>query len=116
MNKEQQIEELTKLIQTKEISHCDDDMHCEDCYCGCKGMAEMIYNAGYRKGETVSYQAMIDHSYIDRINQLEHRLAEARKETAKEILQEWADDNSSMGIDNTFVKHIAKKYGVEVEE
>lgn len=50
------------------------------------------------------------------INQLEHRLAEARKETAKEILQEWADDNSSMGIDNTFVKHIAKKYGVEVEE
>lgn len=49
MTREQQIEELTKLIQTKEISHCDDDMHCEDCYCGCKGMAEMIYKAGYRK-------------------------------------------------------------------
>lgn len=41
---------------------------------------------------------------------------QARKETAKEILQEWADDNSSMGLDNTFVKNIAKKYGVEVEE
>ena len=41
---------------------------------------------------------------------------EARKETAKEILQEWSDDNSSMGLDNTFVKNIAKKYGVEVEE
>ena len=41
---------------------------------------------------------------------------EVRKETAKEILQEWADDNSSMGLDNTFVKNIAKKYGVEVEE
>ena len=49
MTREQQIEELMKLIQTKEISHCDDDMHCEDCYCACKGMAEMIYKAGYRK-------------------------------------------------------------------
>lgn len=39
-----------------------------------------------------------------------------KKETAKEILQEWADDNSSMGLDNTFVKNIAKKYGVEVKE
>ena len=48
--------------------------------------ARRVYDAGYRKGETISYQAMIDHSYIDRINQLEHRLAEARKETAKEIL------------------------------
>ena len=45
------------------------------------------------------------------------RLTEKLKnETAKEILQEWADDNSSMGLDNTFVKNIAKKYGVEVKE
>lgn len=49
MTKEQQIEEMTKLIQAKEIHPCDDDEHCEDCYCVCKGMAEMIYNAGYRK-------------------------------------------------------------------
>lgn len=49
MDKEQQIEELTKLIQAKEIHPCDDDVHCEDCYCACKGMAEMIYKAGYRK-------------------------------------------------------------------
>ena len=49
MNREQQIEELTKLIQAKEIRPCDDDVHCEDCYCACKGMAEMIYKAGYRK-------------------------------------------------------------------
>lgn len=49
MNREQQIEDLTKLIQAKEIRPCDDDVHCEDCYCACKGMAEMIYNAGYRK-------------------------------------------------------------------
>lgn len=49
MNREQQIEDLTKLIQAKEIRPCDDDVHCEDCYCACKGMAEMIYKAGYRK-------------------------------------------------------------------
>lgn len=49
MTREQQIEELTKLIQAKEIRPCDDDVHCEDCYCACKGMAEMIYKAGYRK-------------------------------------------------------------------
>lgn len=55
-------------------------------------IAKALYDAGYR------------------------RVDDVRKETAKEILQEWADDNSSMGLDNTFVKNIAKKYGVEVEE
>ena len=49
MNKEQQIEELAKLVQAKEVYPCGDDEHCEDCYCACKGMAEMIYKAGYRK-------------------------------------------------------------------
>lgn len=49
MNKEQQIEELAKLVQAKEVYPCGDDVHCEDCYCACKGMAEMIYKAGYRK-------------------------------------------------------------------
>lgn len=48
MTKEHQIEEMTKLIQAKEIYPCDDDEHCEDCYCACKGMAEALYNAGYR--------------------------------------------------------------------
>lgn len=55
-------------------------------------VASVLYGNNYRKAE------------------------EVRKETAKEILQEWADDNSSMGLDNTFVKNIAKKYGVEVKE
>ena len=59
----------------------------------CKSeVASVLYGNNYRKAE------------------------EVRKETAKEILQEWADDNSSMGLDNTFVKNIAKKYGVEVKE
>lgn len=49
MTKEQLIEELTKLIQAKETHPCGDDEHCGDCYCACKGMAEVLYNAGYRK-------------------------------------------------------------------
>lgn len=54
---------------------------------------------------------------IKRLKAENARLTEKlKKETAKEILQEWADDNSSMGLDNTFVKNIAKKYGVEVEK
>lgn len=54
---------------------------------------------------------------IKRLKAENARLTEKlKKETAKEILQEWADDNSSMGLDNTFVKNIAKKYGVEVKE
>ena len=52
-------------------------------------------------------------SYKQEVERLTEKL---KKETAKEILQEWADDNSSMGLDNTFVKNIAKKYGVEVKE
>ena len=49
MNKEQQIEELAKLVQAKEVYPCGDDEHCEDCYCVFKEIAEMIYKAGYRK-------------------------------------------------------------------
>lgn len=33
MTKEQQIEELAKLVQAKEVYPCGDDEHCEDCYC-----------------------------------------------------------------------------------
>lgn len=54
--------------------------------------------------------------YYNEAKDLRRELKQTRKETAKEILQEWADDNSSMGLDNTSVKNIAKKYGVEVEE
>lgn len=49
MNKEQQIEELAKLVQAKEVYPCGDDEHCEDCYCVFKEIAEVLYNAGYRK-------------------------------------------------------------------
>lgn len=86
-----------------------------------------------RKGETISYQAMLDHSYIDRIEELKHRLAEARKETAKEILveidnalHELAMFYADKGHKNYYlvceyvhlrvISKIAQKYGVEVEK
>lgn len=65
MDKEQQIEELTKLIQAKEIHPCDDDVHCEDCYCACKEIAEMIYKAGYRKVPKGSFICSADETNLD---------------------------------------------------
>lgn len=49
MTKQEQIEEMTKLINSKEIYPCEDDVHCENCFCSHKDTAEKLYNAGYRK-------------------------------------------------------------------
>ena len=84
-------------------------------------IAKALYDAGYRKvlldtenGKAVDVPQYAPWELIE--GHTEREVEKTRKETAKEILQEWADDNSSMGLDNTFVKNIAKKYGVEVEE
>lgn len=87
MNREQQIEDLTKLIQAKEIHPCDDDVHCEDCYCACKGMAEMIYKAGYRKVPKGSFicsgsEANLD---VEVCNNCEMQQADELFERDKEI-------------------------------
>lgn len=49
MTKQEQIEEMTKLINSKEIYPCEDDVHCENCFCSHKDTAEKLFNAGYRK-------------------------------------------------------------------
>ena len=49
MTKQEQIEEMTKLINSKEIYPCEDDVHCENCFCSDKDTAVKLYNAGYRK-------------------------------------------------------------------
>ena len=49
MTKQEQIEEMTKLINSKEIYPCGDDVHCDNCFCSHKDTAEKLYNAGYRK-------------------------------------------------------------------
>lgn len=90
--KQEQIEKMAKeRNEIKDIMKLLDK--CVSLNPMCKSeVASVLYGNNYRKAE------------------------EVRKETAKEILQEWADDNSSMGLDNTFVKNIAKKYSVEVQE
>ena len=65
MNKEQQIEELAKLVQAKEVYPCGDDVHCEDCYCVFKEIAEMIYKAGYRKVTKGSFICSADETNLD---------------------------------------------------
>ena len=108
MNKKQEKAEMIKLIGNVKPFYVET-------------IAEALYDAGYRKvlldtenGKAVDVPQYAPWELIE--GHTEREVEKTRKETAKEILQEWADDNSSMGLDNTFVKNIAKKYGVEVEE
>lgn len=80
-----------------------DNVNSQDCYY--KQEAEMLYDAGYRKGETYNYTATINHSYLYRINQLEYRLIEVRRETAKEILQKMKEKCKE--LENKF-SHLCK--------
>lgn len=107
MTKEKQIEELKNILL--EESNRFYGLKCDEACAYCEASA--VYDAGYRK-ESKNYIGT-----DEVLRSIDYRpVEEVRKETAKEILQEWSDDNSSMGLDNTFVKNIAKKYGVEVEE
>lgn len=59
MTKQEQIEEMAKIIQHKEeIYSCEDDVHCENCFCSHKDTAEKLYNAGYRKAEEVRKETL----------------------------------------------------------
>lgn len=66
MTKQEQIEEMTKLINSKEIYPCGDDVHCENCFCSHKDTAEKLYNAGYRK--------------VDRFEEENERLREVNRQ------------------------------------
>lgn len=107
MDREKQIEELKDILLRE--SNRFYGLECNEACAYCEASA--VYDAGYRK-ESKNYIG------TDKVlRSIDYRpVEEVRKETAKEILQEWADDNSSIGLDNTFVKNIAKKYGVEIEE
>ena len=61
MTKQEQIEEMAKDLENTILGL---GIHL------CRKSAEKLYDLGYRKGETISYKAMIDHSYLDRINEL----------------------------------------------
>lgn len=93
MNKEQQIEEIAKIIKAEYEQWLDTTgviPKATTYYAECLGCAidsaEALYNAGYLKGETISCQVTVDSSLLDHINQLADRLVEIRNETAEEIL------------------------------
>jgi hypothetical protein len=80
MTKQEQIEEVAKLLRVKEgiyreeIHHCEDDMHCEKCCCLYKSEAEALYEAGYRKirekDETLEEQIKHLNTIVERLDEL----------------------------------------------
>ena len=78
--KQEQIEEVAKLLRVKEgiyreeIQPCADDMHCEKCCCLYKTEAEALYEAGYRKirekDETLEKQIKHLNTIVERLDEL----------------------------------------------
>lgn len=124
MNKQEQIEEMAKLINSKKIYPCEDDVHCENCFCADKDTAEKLYNAGYRK---IPENAVVltKEEYIDLSrNYVTEQIEKARKKTAKEILLllgKGYDETEKTEFNNLqwykeFCRELKHRYGVEVEE
>lgn len=145
MTKQEQIEEMAVIgcVRNPQAHTAEECSKCDfkQGMCNAYRHAEALYNAGYRKiSENVvvltkeEYEDLkvaadnYDPFWFCSFGGCEGArkgckddcemsiFVQERKKTAKEILQEWADDNSSMGLDNTFVNNIAKRYGIEVEE
>lgn len=113
MDKQKEIEEMAHNLCLKEL-------YCEDCerdgVCLAYSTATIIYNAGYRKipeGAVVltreEYGAISLERATDMLASIQ---AQARKETAKEILSLLYTAIPKTQI----VVEIKKRYGVEVEE
>lgn len=87
MDKEREIEEMCEIARKY-----SEDIANTPYYKGVKTDMEAIYEAGYRKAD------------------------EVRKETAKEILQAVYNEWFKSETIDLFVKNLAKKYGIEVDE
>ena len=80
MTKQEQIEEMTKLIRSKEgiyreeIYPCEDDIRCEKCSCLYKIEAEALYEVGYRrireKDKTLEEQIKHLNTIVERLDEL----------------------------------------------
>lgn len=80
MTKQEQIEEVAKLLRVKEgiyreeIQPCASYMHCEKCCCLYKSEAEALYEAGYRKirekDETLEEQIKHLNAIVERLDEL----------------------------------------------
>lgn len=97
MTKQEQINEMYNTLRHKGLIEFD------------KENAEALYNAGYRKvGEEYEYIK----GYLLYTKQLKEQV---RKETAKEILQTLYNNNERPQFMEVYIKTLADKYGVEVE-
>ena len=101
MDKQKQIEEMAKVLEFccngENIENCNSDRSCDSC------RAKYLYNAGYRKGETISFQAMVNAQNTNRWEQ-------GYCQGVKDILK-WLKRHGF----NTEVKYLAEVYEVEVE-
>ncbi len=61
-------------------------------------------------------QRICNETNTERIMQLEDEKVLIRKETAREILQILYDESMEYGKSTDGIKHMAQKYGVEIEE
>ena len=100
MDKEQQIEEMTKTLRNKRVEQgfmaFDCKIPCDKCWskrfhCVEREYATTLYDAGYRKAE------------------------EVRKDTAKEIINWVYKMQQAYYKDEAILGHLMEKYGVEVK-
>ena len=118
MTDKQQIEELTKdlsVLQNCGMVMIESQMdwrgstHKE---IKNKVVAEALYNVNYRKIPEGSI--VVDKEYLKK--ELQGLELQARKETAKEILTEWADcDCETGGYNLPYIHERAKKFGVGID-
>lgn len=128
MNKQKQTEEMSNIIAEVAFVQAHEENGDESLS---DIVAEAIYNAGYRKvpdgAVTLTKEEQEKHITMTKVNykSIMRQLNQARKETAKEILQYLYDKCYEIqNIGRGGIAHIlpidilqmAKNYGVEVEE
>lgn len=110
MNKEQQIEEIKKLVRnTYDIPY---------------QIAETLYSNGYRKieeGSVIFTKKEDENRMIAEVRYRKARDEEVRKETAKEIFKnlieaERKDCFNTFIFEKSVFYELAKEYGVEIEQ
>ena len=131
-NAEWQIEEMATIIG---CNSCNGKNWLAKSVCGkfkeSKVIAENLYKENYRKCKNVTLNIDLGKTSIG-VQQIAAIFEEGKsttffvpvqdneekiiKKVAKDILQEWYDDNKSMGTENLYVFDLAEKYGVEIDE
>ena len=141
MDKEKQIEEMKReIIKTFSTEYIYAQSEVMKNISDINVLIRSLISKGYRKitenevviskeeyeklkqEQTISYTAMINGSYLDRIGDLENRLLNIRKETARKIADELLEHYFALShlgnclLEFTKLQEIVKKYGVDLGE